>query len=247
MASVSPSFNTHSSSSVIKSSNSAGGRRPLHGYQSKRALLHKSRSKTTVSELENSTSEKQLLGGTESKISKLSNAASTPPGYISSLVTPATSGAGGNSSLAIVRHRSVKERTQTDLSLPEREKLRPLSAIEPSLDSRPTHVPNSENFSSFHGGSSLYTTRTTLTPSGEEEIIREVNIEEAIARSQGGGLSYNHANSLEDTLESHSRKRGPYTRNVSHWCIPHIILLIFVSLFSVAKSNCGKLLTSSLL
>lgn len=64
----------------------------------------------------------------------------------------------------------------------------------------------------------LFTTRTALTPSGEQ-VVREVNIEDAIRRSQGmggfGTASQDHTHSMDDELnDQRSKGRKVFTRYV---------------------------------
>lgn len=193
-----------------QSGGGAGGRRAVRGYQFRRNQLHKTKSKTTVSdqdtsELQQSWGHSEVTGG-QGIMQETPPPAPPKPATITMETPPPVHGAGAyssisplhsglrvNSTLPLVRHRSVKE-TLTNSLQPERGKTRPLSAIESHsttpLVPGPAHKPQL-NFrtDSPIGEPSLFTTVTTLAPGGEEGVFREVNIEEAIARSQGNILS----------------------------------------------------------
>lgn len=208
-----------------------GGRRAVRGYQFRRNLLHKSKSK-----ISQETSDGQAGGGGEDEGGYDSHAALPPPVTVSvegpslmpgqSPLSPMHSGLHLNTSLPIVRHKSVKENTHTASTLPlDRGKPRPLSAIESSDQANlPVPAPPAQrlHFRSIEIGAdgsepSLFTTVTALTPAGEEQVYKEVNIEDAIARSQGTVLSAQApaASSQEDAIPGYLRNR----RHVSHMCM----------------------------
>lgn len=212
-------------------SSSAGGRRAIRGYQSKRALLHQSRSKTAISEQEASElvqswgeTETAPADGVRGEVRGRMETGilhTSPPAPPVPLVPPVTivrsptplqyvtvpsSGTKVSSTMPIMRYNSVKEKTKQSSPLqPERERPRPLSAFEPhSVDAPTLGIPGSTHIPHLRSTDSvgtigigretpLYT--TTLSPSGEEGVFREVNIEEAIARSQGTVLSNQDHNS----------------------------------------------------
>lgn len=139
---------------------------------------------------------------------------------VNSIPEPSHSGK-VNNSLPIVRHRSVKETFTTPLQQPEK-RTRPLSAYEPHSTNAAVPPSNNQPHLNFRStdspvGAPLFTTTTALTPGGEE-VFREVNIEEAIARSQGNILSCQ-----EHSPEDHPRAR----RHVRHH---NYVLYIFMSL-----------------
>ena len=207
-----PGYNNNSSTGAPPTSGGvAGGRRAVRGYQFRRNQLHKAKtSKPTVTEHDSWTEQEVNI----EPPSPVAVAMETRPpvhggtGSISS----AHSGLKVNTTLPIVRHRSVKEYSSTT---PDREKSRPLSAVEPHLvhhSSLLVQPPSSQKpqlqFRSVESPEPpLFTTMTAVTAGGEEEVFREVNIEEAIARSQGNALG---VNSQDET--SHFKAR----RHVSH-------------------------------
>lgn len=197
---------------------SSSGRRAVRGYQSRRAQLHKSKSKTTLSEFENETTQLPLAG--ESSPHPSVHHHLEPP----HLEPPAPQRT--EEASPIVRHCSVKEKATQSSLHPEKSKSRPLSAIEPRAINSSLTVPGNTpgprphlNFVSADspipvgGEVPLFTTRTTFTISGEEEVFREVNIEDAIARSQGNTLSCQEI--PDDTLPDQGRKRNVFARHVS--------------------------------
>lgn len=193
------------------------------GYQSKRKALH-SRSKISVVE----SSESNVLSEVGEPLPKPEGSSSEASTATNISTAPPPDSNRQNGSLPIIRHHSVKESPQHSPHAPtppERTKQRPLSAFEPSaIKSSRLGVPEPSsrhyNFSSVESPitmeTPLYSTHVALTPSGEESY-REVNIEEAIARSQGAGLlpSQDHAQaSFDDHLLNNPRTKRLFTRNV---------------------------------
>ena len=89
--------------------------------------------------------------------------------------------------IPIVRHRSVKEKGSDSPPPMANTKPRPLSAVDPHSVTAPTFSSGSTHLRP--SGTPLFKTIHTLTPAGEEEVFREVDIGEAINRSQGRVLS----------------------------------------------------------
>lgn len=228
-----------SSSQLAKGTAAAGGRHAVRGYQARRKELHKARSKNTMSELaeaelqqswgERSWGEKEVGGTTNAGGSGTNVDASNrygPPVVADGDTTP--SPLRSRTSMPVIRHGSVKERVPESPPqlLTTRDKPRPLSAIEPQATSThlapgSTHLaPGSAHTYNFKSADlseqPLYNTITALSPFGEQEVFREVNIEEAIARSQGNVLScQDHSNSSLDNMSAGQSTRNSLTRHVS--------------------------------
>ena len=165
----------------------SGGRHAVRGYQARRKELHRAtRSKNTLSEPElllQSWGEKEA--GTTEGEGNLDAAAADSK----TTASPQRS----RTSIPVIRHGSVKERTpENSPKLQVSAKPRPLSAIESQTNSA-LLAPGSTHKYNFRatdaGEQPLFSTVTALSPFGEQEVFREVNIGEAIARSQGNVLS----------------------------------------------------------
>ena len=186
------------------SSSKAGAR----GYRARREQLHKAKSKTAVSESNTSLSELQQSWGEAEQDQPPTGSHPSPPApqHASTRVVPPLH---SPAVIPIVRHRSVKEKGSDSPPPTANTKPRPLSAVDPHSVTAPT-----PSYGSTHlrpsDTSSLFKTIHTLTPSGEEEVFREVDIGEAINRSQGGVLS-----AQEHGTEAVGMLKAPFTRHVS--------------------------------
>lgn len=220
---------------VSSSTTRAAARRAVRGYQSKRAELHKSRSKIAISEPAEPLPDLQQRADLQDTM---------PINHFPSATFETTPPSTSSSSIPIIRQSSVKEKSTSSLHEPPT-RGRPLSAIEPhSVIADVLKVPGvmQLNFrDSPVAVEPLFTTITALTPSGEEEeVFREVSIGDAIDRSQGIVLSAqdNTTNSLDNTLTSRPRVgRTNFTRHVKSM---HTIKLYVQFLVSFSgKYGCG--------
>lgn len=201
---------TTSSSQILKAAaTTSAGRRAVRGYQSRRAELHKSRSKNAIAEPpEPSLSE--LQGGWSEK-----EGDSYPKSTVVVQETaPSPQHSKKSGTIPMIRHASVKDK-ESPPQQQVKEKQRPLSAIEPhTVDTNTLGVPASHSHLRFRATDGpetpLFNTITALSPSGEQEVFREVNIEEAIARSQGNVLSCQDSTSAEPP-----KSRNSLIRHVS--------------------------------
>ncbi len=194
-------------------SSKAGAR----GYRARREQLHKAKSKTTISESDVSLSELQQSWG-EGEQQAVHSTEPPPRALVDATPPPQHTIAAGrvvpsmhsSAVIPIVRHRSVKEKGSDSPHI-QSGKTRPLSAIDPHSVNIPPS--SSSPYTSAHLAPSavpLFHTITTLTPSGEREEFREVDIGEAINRSQGGVLS-----AQEHRVDTVGMLRKPFARHVS--------------------------------
>ena len=206
------SSSSHLTKTVSSSTTSATGKRAVRGYQSRRAELHKSRSKIGISEPVEPLPDLQQSWRERADIQDHTPINHFPSATFES--TPPLHNSTSSSSIPIIRQSSVKEKSTSSLHEPPI-RGRPLSAIEPhSVDADVLKVPGVKPRAHLNFTDSplepLFTTITALTPSGEEEVFREVSIGDAIDRSQGIILSAqdhttNAGNSLDNTLSSRPR------------------------------------------
>lgn len=222
---------------ISSSATSAAAKPPVRGYKSRRAELHKSRSKIEPAEplpdLQQSLQQslqKSLRQSLQQSWREREDLQDTMPiNHFPSATfesTPPLHSSTSSSSIPIIRQSSVKEKSSSSLHEPPT-RGRPLSAIEPhSVDADVLKVPGVMPRAHLNFRDCpvepLFTTITALTPSGEEEeVFREVSIGDAIDRSQGTILSAqdhttNTGNSLDNTLSSRPRVgRTNFTRHVS--------------------------------
>lgn len=216
---------TSSSSSQAVKGSGAGqqqqGRRALRGYQSRRAVLHKSKSKIAEpAEVELAWGGKRGVeenDGARSPVVPVFEAPPPPPqgAYAPPLQSPYAPPLHGTGVEYPVKPSETPPPTKM------KQQQRPLSAIEPRLVNTllvPGPAPNKHSTLNFRStpdsDGPLFTTVTAVTPAGEEEF-REVNIGEAIARSQGNALSCQDLENSSSLADLARPPRKPFSRHVS--------------------------------
>ena len=236
---------TEVSSSNPKLSTSApynSNKRAVRGYKSKRAILHRMRNKSQSSDNDttNTAADQQEERTDHSHSEDVQEGPSR-----SSPITNGTSegdidGESGNDGsglpvpvIELVTERDIQKPLSIRASSSKHEPQRRLSAMDVPMHTRTSsdHTSSSSMYNSrmsvveqVDPFAPLFTTRTALTPSGEQ-VVREVNIEDAIRRSQGRGrLSpafQGHIYSQGDEMSEQRQDQLKMFQNVSVCeCVP---------------------------
>ena len=213
----------------------SAGKRAVRGYKSQRALLHKSRNKSLSDILDTNANTTRAatrpLHHKGSYRQKGQSQEETDSGPIHSLNARNTRRAADGSIRTDPKLNNYISPIDHTYLLDDADPLRAASA--PGSHTHPVNdqYHSSPNDSRPHKmsipsqvlqESPLFTIRTAHTPSGDQ-VVREVNIEEAIRRShnrvENGVVSQDRSHSLGDELSEQRHKFLQLTRNVRLVCV----------------------------
>lgn len=193
-----------------------GQKKALHGYKSKRELLHKGRSKKSLSEVDGATSSSadQSEGrSTDHRYSKGEESVAIVNGHVDD---------GSNGRFVPLVHDSstIDQDHHGDGHSRAQYPHHPLSKSDSVGAARTTgsHISNPRlQFIPVGSPGPQDIQDTQLVTTEEGEQYREVDIEAAIRKSQGGALSLasqGHTHSVDDQLNEAKMHTGPFTRYV---------------------------------
>lgn len=190
----------------------SGQKKALHGYKSKRELLHKGRSKKSLMDVEGATSSVDQSDGVRNEDHRLSRGEDSVPMVNGSVDE------GGSGRLGTLAHANSVDHSRD--SSPPQVSHRPLTKADSAGAVRTIGVHTSNPRLQFvsvasPGPAEPLEPRLVTTEQGEQ--YREVDIEEAIRKSQGGVLSLasqSHVHSVDDQLDEAKARTGPFSRYV---------------------------------